>query len=99
MCLKVHKYRYNFVSSQHQIKIMAANLKIGDKVKFDSEMIETFKEETSNGNPELLKYQEIVIAGINQVGVIKELGEPLTNVSFADGWDIPMPTKYLVVLP
>lgn len=78
---------------------MAANLKIGDKVTFDSDKVETFIIETTGDNPEILKYQQLVLAGVNQVGVVKALGEPLTTVSYPDGWDMPIPSRYLVLLP
>lgn len=74
-------------------------LKPGDKVTFDSDNIETFIAETSGENPEIKQYQKLVLAGVNQVGVIKEIGAPLTTVSYPDGWDLPIPTKYLVLLP
>ena len=33
------------------------------------------------------------------MGVVKELGSNLTTVSYPDGWELPVLTKYLVVLP
>lgn len=74
-------------------------LKSGDKVTFDSDKVETFIAETSGDKPEIKQYQKLVLAGVNQVGVIKEVGTPLTTVSYPDGWDLPIPTKYLVLLP
>lgn len=95
----MHKYRINFVASHYQLITMAPDIKIGDKVTFDSDMIETFIKETTSENTEVMKYQKLVMAGIDQIGTVKVLGEPLTTVSYPDGWDMPIPTKYLVVLP
>jgi hypothetical protein len=74
-------------------------IKIGDKVTFDNDKIEIYKAETSSDNPEIKTYQKLVLGGIDQIGVVKELGLDLTTVSYPDGWDLPVPTKYLVVLP
>lgn len=76
-------------------------IKEGDKVTFDSDKIESFREETSGNDPEIRKYQRLVLAGVNQVGVVKNLGpgENLITVSYPDGWDLPVPIKYLIVLP
>ena len=74
-------------------------IKVGDKVTFDNDQIETFKAETNLDNKEIQQYRKLVLAGIDQVGVVKELGGNLTTVSYPDGWDLPVPTKYLLVLP
>jgi hypothetical protein len=74
-------------------------IKVGDKVTFDNDQIETFKAETNLDNKEIQQYRKLVLAGIDQVGVVKELGGNLTTVSYPDGWDLPVPTKYLIVLP
>lgn len=74
-------------------------IKVGDKVTFDNDQIETFKAETNLDNKEIQLYRKLVLAGIDQVGVVKELGGNLTTVSYPDGWDLPLPTKYLIVLP
>ncbi len=74
-------------------------IKVGDKVTFDNDQIETFKVETNLDNKEIQQYRKLVLAGIDQVGVVKELGGNLTTVSYPDGWDLPVPTKYLIVLP
>ena len=71
---------------------------VGSKVIFNSDKIAFFKEETDHGNKEIQQYRELVLAGIDQVGVVKEPGAILTTVSYSDGWDLPIPTKYLVVL-
>ena len=47
----------------------------------------------------MIQYQQLVLGGIDQVGVVKELGGNLTTVSYSDGWELPVPTKYLIVLP
>ena len=74
-------------------------MKIGDKVTFDNDKIEIFKAETSSNEKAVKQYQQLVLAGIDQVGVVKEFLGNLTTVSYSDGWDLPVPTKYLIVLP
>ena len=78
---------------------MNKQIKIGDKVTFDNDKVEIFKAETSSPDKAIQQYQQLVLGGIDQVGVVKELGGNLTTVSYPDGWDLPVPTKYLVVLP
>ena len=72
--------------------------KIGDKVIFDNNKVEIFKAETNLNNKEIQQYRNLILAGIDQVGVVKEFGNVMTTVSYPDGWDLPVPTKYLVVL-
>jgi hypothetical protein len=74
-------------------------IKAGDKVTFDNDQIEIFKAETNLDNKEIQQYRKLVLAGIDQVGTVKEAGATMTTVSFEDGWDLPIPTKYLIVLP
>lgn len=74
-------------------------INIGDKVTFDNDKIEIFKIETSGEDKAIKQYQQLVLGGIDQVGIVKELGGNLTTVSYSDGWDLPVPTKYLIVLP
>lgn len=74
-------------------------IKVGDKVIFDNDQIEVFKAETISNDKSVRQYQQLVLGGIDQVGVVKELGGNLTTVSYPDGWDLPVPTKYLIVLP
>jgi hypothetical protein len=74
-------------------------IKVGAKVTFDSDKIEVFKAETNLDNKEIQQYRKLVLAGIDQVGIVKEPGATMTTVSYADGWDLPIPNKYLVVLP
>jgi len=78
---------------------MTNTIQIGSKVTFDNDKIELFKSETSSADKEVQQYQKIVLGGINQVGIVKELGFALTTVAYPDGWEVPVPTKYLVVLP
>ena len=75
------------------------NLKPGDKVTFDSDKINNFISETSSKSPEVTQYQKLVLAGVDQIGVVKEFGPNMTTVAFEDGWDLPIPTKYLIHLP
>ena len=74
-------------------------IKVGDKVTFDNDKIVIFKAETNSGDKSVSQYQQLVLGGIDQVGVVKELGDNLTTVSYSDGWELPIPTKYLIVLP
>jgi hypothetical protein len=74
-------------------------MRVGDKVVFDMEFVMKFIEETTTDNESLLQYQKLILAGANQIGVIKKLGDPLTTVSYPDGWDLPIPTKYLIIVP
>lgn len=78
--------------TKHQISI-------GDKVTFDNDKIEVFKAETNLDNKEIQQYRKLVLAGIDQVGIVKEPGDTMTTVSYPDGWDLPIPNKYLVVIP
>ena len=78
---------------------MNNEIKIGDKVTFDIDQIDTFKQETSSGSKELQQYQQLVLGGANQVGVVKGFNGNLTTVTYPDGWELPVPTKYLIVLP
>ena len=74
-------------------------IRIGDRVTFDNDKIEVFKTETSSPEKAVQQYRQLVLAGIDQIGVVKELGGNLTTVSYPDGWVLPLPTKYLIVLP
>ncbi|MFZ2784947.1 MAG: hypothetical protein WAZ36_11135 [Sediminibacterium sp.] len=78
---------------------MNKTIKVGDRVTFDNDKIEIFKEETRSNEKAVRQYQQLVLGGIDQVGVVKELGGNLTTVSYPDGWGLPVPTKYLIVLP
>ncbi len=74
-------------------------IRVGDKVTFDNDQIENFVAETNSKEEAIQYYQKIVLGGINQVGVVRELGGNLTTVSYPDGWVLPVPTKYLIILP
>lgn len=74
-------------------------IQVGAKVTFDSDQIELFIAETSSNENSVRQYQQIVLGGVNQVGIVRELGGNLTTVAYPDGWVLPVPTKYLVVLP
>jgi hypothetical protein len=74
-------------------------INVGDKVTFDNDKIENFKAETSSPDKVVQQYRQLILAGIDQIGVVKELGVNLTTVSYPDGWELPVPTKYLIVLP
>lgn len=74
-------------------------IKLGDKVIFDNDKIEVFKAETSGPDKAIRQYQQIVLGGIEQTGIVQGHIGNLTTVSYPDGWDVPVPTKYLIVLP
>lgn len=80
-------------------RIMNKKLNVGNKVTFDNDKIELFKAETSSTEKAVQQYQKLVLGGVNQIGIVKDLEGNLTTVSYPDGWDLPVPTKYLVVLP
>ncbi len=77
--------------------MLLKSIKEGDQVIFEKSQIEFFKNETNGDTKEIKQYQQLVLGGIDQVGVIKEFGEDLTSVSYPDGWVLPIPTKYLVL--
>ncbi|MBS1611051.1 MAG: hypothetical protein JSS70_20310, partial [Bacteroidetes bacterium] len=45
-------------------------LQVGDKVTFDNDQIEIFKAETSSNDKAVRQYQQLVLGGIDQVGVV-----------------------------
>lgn len=71
-------------------------IQVGDKVTFDNDKIEIFKAETSSDDKAVRQYQQLVLGGIDQVGVVKELGGNLTTVSYPDGWDLPVQRSILL---
>ncbi len=75
------------------------SLKPGDRVIFDNSKVEIFKAETSNPDKSVQQYQQMVLGGLGQIGIVKEYGDNLSTVSYPDGWELPVPTKYLIVLP
>jgi len=73
---------------------------IGSKVTFDNYKIEIFESEMNfDSNDAIRIYQQLVLTFINQVGIVKEYNENLTTVSFNEEWDLPIPTKFLVLFP
>lgn len=78
---------------------MNKDIKIGDRVTFDTNQVEAFRKETNSEKKEIKQYQQLVLGGINQVGTVKSRNGNLTTVSYPDGWELPVPTKYLIVLP
>ena len=74
-------------------------IKVRDKVTFDNDQIKIFKAETGSSDKAVRQYQQLVIGDIDQVGIVKELSGNLTTISYPDGWDLPVPTKYTIVLP
>lgn len=77
---------------------MKSDIRIGDKVTFDLNRIEAFTLETNSDNLDLIKYQKIILAGANLIGIAKNFNENMVVVSYQDGWEIPIPLKYLVSL-
>lgn len=75
------------------------SLKPGDRVTFDADLIEDFKAETDSDDREVQRYRKLVLAGVNHVGIITDPGDTMTTVLYEDGWELPVPVKYLVVLP
>jgi hypothetical protein len=71
----------------------------GAKVAFKGELVHAFIIETTGNDENLMKYQKIVLGGINQVGVVKGFIQNLVNVSYPDGWIVPIHPKYLQALP
>lgn len=74
-------------------------IKVGDRATFDKDQIEIFKAETNSNDKALKQYQKLVLGGIDQISVVKELAGNLNTVSYSDGRELPVPTKYLIVLP
>ncbi len=68
-------------------------LEIGDKVTFDTDKIDAFKEETNTDNKEIQQYRQLVLAGVNQVGTVKDCQGALVTVSYPDGWQLPVPAN------
>jgi hypothetical protein len=72
----------------------------GINVIFNQLFIEQFIEETSGKSKELDKYRQIVMGGIEQIGVVKEIDKSsnMVIVSYPDGWDVPILNKYLKIV-
>jgi len=73
-------------------------IKIGDKVTFDNDKVEQFEAETSSEDKAVQDYRRLILAGVDQVGVVKEIGYAIATVTYPDGWELPVPVKYLMVL-
>ena len=73
------------------------DFKVGDRVMFNPEHIEQFKRETHSDSKEIQQYRMLVLDGVDQKGSVLCPGEIMTNVQFDDGWDLPIPTKHLVL--
>ena len=73
-------------------------IKVGDRVTFDTNDVDLFIADTASEDKAVQDYRRLVLAGINQVGIVKETGFALATVIYPDGWELPVPVKYLVVL-
>jgi hypothetical protein len=71
----------------------------GAKVAFKGELVHAFILETTGNDENLMKYQKMVLGGINQVGVVEGCIQNLISVSYPDGWTLPIHPKYLQVVP
>ncbi len=78
---------------------MSTEIKVGDKVTFDTDRIEEFKTDTKSADRAVQDYRKLVLAGVDQIGTVKEVGFSIVTVSYPDGWELPLPVKYLIVLP
>ena len=68
---------------------------VGSRVAFRQEMVSAFIKETTGANPDLKKYQKMVLAGIEQTGSVEGMISMLVNVKYPDGWVVPIHPKYL----
>lgn len=73
-------------------------IKVGDTVTFDTDNIESFMADTTSDDKAVQDYRKLVLAGVDQVGVVKEIGFAIATISYSDGWELPVPVKYLLVL-
>lgn len=74
-------------------------VQVGNRVTFNTDHIEDFKNDTRSKDREVRRYREIILNGVNEIGTVTEIGHALATVKFDDGWNLPMPIKYLTVLP
>lgn len=74
-------------------------IKVGDKVTFDTDNIESFMADTVSEDKAVQDYRQLVLAGVDQIATVKEIGFNMATVSYPDGWELPIPVKYLLVLP
>ncbi len=75
------------------------DIKVGDTVTFDTDNIESFMADTTSEDNAVQNYRQLVLAGVDQIGTVKEIGFNMATVSYPDGWELPIPLKYLLVLP
>ena len=77
---------------------MSTEIKVGDKVTFDTDRVEEFMGDTESTDKAVQDYRKLVLAGVDQIGTVKEVGFSIATVSYPDGWELPLPVKYLIVL-
>ena len=63
-------------------------LKIGDNVIFNQMFVEQFIEETTGKSRELDRYQKIVMEGIDQIGIIKEIDLDSLSKTMSFNYDL-----------
>ena len=73
-------------------------MEVGDKVIFKPDLVQDFTNDTTNVISEIDQYRKMVLGGINQIGEVKKLESNMVYVSYPDGWEVPIPIKYLVIL-
>lgn len=73
-------------------------IKVGDTVTFDTDNIESFLADTASEDKVVQHYKKLVLAGVDQIGKVKEIGFNTATVSYPDGWELPLPIKYLMKL-
>lgn len=73
-------------------------IKVGDTVTFDTDNIESFMADTESEDKAVQDYKKLVLAGVDQIGTVKEIGYAMATVSYPDGWELPVPVKYLLKL-
>ncbi len=57
-------------------------IKVGDKVAFDNGQVEIFKAETNLDNKEIQQFRKLVLTGVYQVGILRELGLTMATVTY-----------------
>lgn len=78
---------------------MGKDIKVGDKVTFDTDRVEEFKADTESTDKAVQDYRRLVLAGVDQIGTVKEIGFSMATIFYPDGWELPVPVKYLILLP
>jgi hypothetical protein len=74
------------------------SLRIGDIVKFNITCKEMFIKETTGADEATTKYQQLILNGIDEMGEIDEFIGNISNVKFSDVWELPIATKYLILV-